>query len=67
MRTKPGLTVERTEAIEQELQAMRNRLVTLCVEVLNAYPNHGPGARAARYLEKAQQAIDNARWLLEGW
>lgn len=57
-----GLTLERHQALGPELKAVRDQLLTLAVEIGNAYPKQSRQARAA---EKAYQALDGLRCAMD--
>lgn len=63
--TKPRLTADEHTHLGHRLAAMRDELTTLYVQLANAYPQTGLEAASARKLEKARQAIDDARGDLE--
>jgi hypothetical protein len=67
-RRKPGLTPERNREIGAELRAIHDRLVTLAVEVANAYPRASRAGRAAdayMTLGRGMRHIDQLRFALE--
>ena len=59
---KPGLTAKRHREVGAELLAIRNRLVTLSVEVMNAYPVASPVSRAA---DRVCTSVDTLRCKLD--
>lgn len=61
---KPGLPLERHQEIGRELQAMRNRLQTLTVELGNAYPRNKI-SKSERRADKAIAALDSMRSALD--
>jgi hypothetical protein len=58
---KPGLTVTRHQEIGKRLTEIRSELVSLSVEVSNAYPLSGKKARYRKALQKAVQGLSDAR------
>ncbi len=61
---KPGLSRERHEAIGAELFAIRNRLLTLGVEVGTAYPKNSrqykAGMEATKSVDRLRNVLDDA-------
>lgn len=64
-KSKKKISFERHVEIGDELKRTRTFLVTLAVEVGNAYPLTGKKGKAYRALEKAYSSIDQARSELE--
>lgn len=58
---KPGITFERHIEIGRRLAAIRDELLTLSVEVANAYPRSGERAKFGRRLDTALNAVDSVR------
>lgn len=56
--TKPGLSFERHAEIGQRLYEIRQDLVSLVVEIGNAYPQ---AARFPQAISRAHDALDQAR------
>lgn len=59
---KPGLTPKRHLEIGSELAVMRDRLHTIMIEVMTAYPL---GSRQAREAEKVIRAFSHLRSVLD--
>lgn len=62
---KPRLTHEQHREIGAALHRIRNELITLSVQVANAYPRSGAEAKPGRDLDAALHRIDRARSNLE--
>ena len=57
---KPGLTLEQHEGLGQELQSMRDRLVSISVELSRAYP-----FKISDIAKKAWVTLDQLRDVLD--
>lgn len=62
---KPKLTFEEHVEMGQVLASLRDELQTRHVQLSNAYPQSGPSAAAARKLQRAKLAVEEARTELE--
>ena len=60
MSKKPGLPLEQHEKLGLELQVMRDRLVSITVELSKAYPH-----KISDIASKAYQVIDSLRNVLD--
>jgi len=63
--TKPGITYERHQVIGHELSVMYNRMVSLSVEIANAYPRSGSLGRPYMHVRKVNKALSSLRCALE--
>lgn len=61
MPKKTRLTAQRHDEIASELYEMRVQLISLSVEVFNAYPSAGPESKFGKALSKALGHLDMAR------
>jgi hypothetical protein len=59
---RPGLTKERHEEIGPELARIEDRLITLGVEIANAYPKN---SRLSRFAIKMNNALGTVRCRLD--
>lgn len=63
--TKPRLSIEEHRQLGMRLTAIRDELLHLNSQLDRAYPRTGPEAEPARRLDKARQAVDEARCELD--
>ena len=61
---KPRFSLEKHQEVGKELRVIRNHLVTLSVEICNAYPKNSKECRRAR---KACDAIEELRSSLDNY
>ncbi|MFF2731813.1 hypothetical protein ACFVS9_28380 [Streptomyces sp. NPDC058008] len=63
--TKPRLSAEEHQQLGLRLAAIRDELLHLGTDLMNAYPKYGPEAVPARRLTAAYEAVDQARCELD--
>ena len=63
--TKPRLTIEEHQQLGLRLAAIRDELLHLGTDLMNAYPRSGPEAVPAQKLTAAREAVDQARCELD--
>ncbi|NUK07477.1 hypothetical protein HRW18_05495 [Streptomyces lunaelactis] len=65
MTSKPRLTEEQHAELGRKLAAMQSQLVSIHVQLLNAYPMQGAESRPARKIDAAAKKLEDARSELE--
>jgi len=65
MAKKPGITFSRHDEVAAELYSIREKLLSMEVELANSFPRSGPASKPYKAISAARVAIDTARSDLE--